>query len=79
MAETLEIPVTYKGQERSFKTQVVRFGYVTHVLVELNGTQVTIERDEEGNYRALIDPERLSDTNVDKELVGAVIGVLESL
>jgi hypothetical protein len=72
-------PVTYKGQELSFKAYVVRFGYVTHVLVDLYGTQVTIETDEEGNYRALVDLEKISDTKVDKELIRAIIGVLESL
>ena len=51
--DTLEIPVTYKNEELLFKAHVVRFGYVNHVVVDLGGTQITIERDEEGNYRAL--------------------------
>jgi len=34
---------------------------------------VTIERDEEGNYRALGDVENLKDSKVDVDLVKAVV------
>ena len=60
MQEPIEIPVTYKNQELSFKAHVVHLGYVNHIIVELNGTHVTIERDEEGNYRALVDPQKMN-------------------
>jgi hypothetical protein len=53
MAETIEIPVTYKDQELTYKAHTVRFGYVHHIVVDVNGIPVTIERDEEGNYRAI--------------------------
>lgn len=48
--DTVEIPVTYKNKEFSFKAHVVRVGYVNHIIVDLDGVQITIERDEEGNY-----------------------------
>ena len=77
--DTLEIPVSYKNQELSLKAHVVRFGYVNHIVVDLGGTQITIERDEEGNYRALGDAEKMQSTKVDIELIEAVVHVLESL
>ena len=53
--DTLEIPVTYKNKEFFFQAHVVRFGHFNHIIVDLDGVQITIERDEEGNYRALGD------------------------
>lgn len=79
MADLFEIPVTYRNHELSFKAHVIRFGYVNHILVDIDGRQVTIERDEEGNFRALADPEMSAEDNVDLELVKAIVGVLESL
>jgi hypothetical protein len=77
--DTFEIPVTYKNEELSFKAHVVRFGYVNHVVVDLGGTQITIERDEEGNYRALGDTEKIEGSKVDVDLIRAVVTVLQSL
>jgi hypothetical protein len=75
MQETIEIPVTYKGKELTLKAHTVRVGYVHHIIVDVDGTNITIERDEEGNYRALGDV----GNKVDVELVKAIVGVLESL
>ena len=77
--DTLEIPVTYKNEELSLKAHVIRFGYVNHIVVDLGSAQITIERDEEGNYRALGDAEKMQSTKVDIELIEAVVHVLESL
>jgi hypothetical protein len=77
--DTLEIPVTFKNKELSLKARVVRFGYVNHIVVDLSGAQVTIERDEEGNYRALGDTEKMEGSKVDADLIKEVITVLQSL
>jgi hypothetical protein len=77
MAETLEIPVTYKHEELLFKAHVVRFGYVHHIMVDINGSNITIERDEEGSYRALGDESTIGKADV--ELVKEIVQVLESL
>jgi hypothetical protein len=79
MAETIEIPVTYKDQELTFKVHTVRFGYVHHIVVDVNGTPVTIERDEEGNYRAIDYSQEMRDNKIDVGLVKAIVGLLESL
>lgn len=77
--DTFEIPVTYKNKELSFEAHVVRFGYVNHIVVDLNGVQITIEKDEEGNYRALGDAEKMHNAKVDVDLIKAIITVLQSL
>lgn len=77
--DTLEIPVIFKNNDLCFKADVVRLGYVNHIVVDLNGVQITIERDEEGNYRALGDTEKMEASKVDVDLIKAVITVLQSL
>jgi hypothetical protein len=75
MEETFEIPVTYKNQEVLFKAHVIRYGYIHHII----GTDITIERDEEGNYRALANPQKMNDNKIEVELLRAIVGVLEAL
>jgi hypothetical protein len=79
MSETLEIPVRYKKQDLIFKAHTIRFGYVHHIVVDVNGTPVTIERDEEGNYRALVDLEKVQSSKLDAGLMEALVSVLEGL
>ena len=79
MAELFEIPIIYKNNELSFKAHSVRFGYVNHILVDIYGVQITVERDEEGNFRALEDPDKMKEGKVDLALVKAVVEVLEKL
>ncbi len=79
MEETFEIPVNYKNQEFSFKAHILRYGYIHHIIVDVDGTNITIERDEEGNYRALVNPEKINDNKIDIELLEAIVGVLEAL
>ena len=77
--DTLEIPVTYKNKEFFFQAHVVRFGHFNHIIVDLDGVQIAIERDEEGNYRALGDWEKIKDSKVEVDLIKEIIRVLESL
>lgn len=77
--QTLEIPVTYRNEELTFKAHVVRFGYVNHIIVDIGGTQLTIERDEEGNYRAVGNQQDVNSDRVDAGLIREVVMVLQSL
>jgi hypothetical protein len=79
MAETIEIPVTYKDQELTYKAHTVRFGYVHHIVVDVNGIPVTIERDEEGNYRAIDYSQEMHENKIDLGLIKAVVGIFESM
>lgn len=79
MSNVLDIPVTLNNQELSFKAHVVRFGYVQHIVVDVYGNQITIERDEEGCYRAINSNATNQEREVDVALIKALVGVLEGL
>jgi hypothetical protein len=57
MNEPFEIPVLFNGKELVFTARLVRFGYSHKIVVDVNGKEVFFEPDEEGNYRALQEPE----------------------
>jgi hypothetical protein len=80
MEESLEIPVTYRGEELSFPCQVVRTGYAYAFQVEVAGLPVTFEPDEEGRYRAAVgaSPEREA-RRLDAGLLKAIAAVIESV
>jgi hypothetical protein len=57
MDEPFLITVNYKGVERDFEANLRVFGYTHKFHVAVDGTEVLFERDEEGNYRAIIPAE----------------------
>ncbi|HEV7333915.1 MAG TPA: hypothetical protein VGN63_22970 [Flavisolibacter sp.] len=63
MDEQFELPVLYKGEEVHFPAQLQQSGYTHRFVVDVYGTEVFFEPDEERSYRALIDPE-----NTEKQL-----------
>jgi hypothetical protein len=77
--ETISIPVSYKGQEISLAAQILRLGYVYKIRVLVNEVPVVFERDEEGEFRAVIDPETGQLDQMDIGLVQAISEVLVSL
>ena len=56
MADTFKLPVAYDGLEKEYPTEILRFGYTHKIVVTVQGIAVTFEPDEEGNYRAMVDP-----------------------
>jgi hypothetical protein len=52
--DTFDIPVTYKGKELLFKSHLLILGYIHKISVDVNGTEVLFEPDEERNYRAVM-------------------------
>ncbi len=61
MDDAFFLPVVFKGQELQFEAQLERRGYVYALHVDVNGTAVIFERDEERNWRALL-PQPQTDT-----------------
>jgi hypothetical protein len=73
--ETFEIPVVYKNKEMSFPAEVIRYGYVHRIQINIEGQIIYLEKDEEGNYRAIAD---VANTKVlDKELIREIVSSLE--
>lgn len=79
MQQSFEIPVTYKGEDLLFKASLKAFGYVPQIEVDINGSPIIFEQDEEGKYRALLSTEILLDKkHFDVELLGLVTEVLDA-
>ena len=78
MEETVEIPVTVRGVERTFAGRIQAWRYGLRILVDIDGTEVVLERDDAGEFRAIF-PEGFLGKPPEKEVVNAIIGVLESL
>jgi len=79
MDESFELPVTYGGKDLVLPARLMKRGYVYRIELELNGTPVYFERDEDQSWRALIDPDTASGQKVDANLVRAVMEVLQSV
>jgi len=52
--------------------------YSLRFLVDIDGTEVILERDDAGEFRAIL-PEGFTGKPPDKEVISAVIEVLQSL
>lgn len=80
MEDSLEIPVTYRGEELNFPATFVPSGYTHKIQVEVNGELVMFEPDEERNYRALLDASQLEKgSKLDINLLRAIAAVIESV
>lgn len=78
MEHYFELPVTYKGEEHSFKGRLTTFGYVYKFYIVVGGRELVFEKDDEGEYRVLIEGD---DKNraVDPGLMQAIIDALAAL
>ena len=56
MHEPFIIPVSYQGSEHEFKARFERWGYTHRIAVLIDEVTFIFEPDEEGGYRALINP-----------------------
>jgi hypothetical protein len=74
----IEIPVTIRGEERSFPAQVQAWRYGMRFLVDVDGVEMTLERDDAGEFRALL-PEGFTSKPPDREVIAAIIEVLQTL
>jgi hypothetical protein len=54
MEDPFILTISYKGQDRDFEAELLQMGYTHkfHVIVE--DANIFFERDEEGNYRAIL-------------------------
>lgn len=80
MDEGFEIPVLYKDKECLFPVQLVSFGWTHRIEVDVYDTMVYFERDEEGEWRALLPAEDIeANKTLDLELVKAIAGAIENI
>lgn len=80
MDESFEIPVTFNAKEILFPASLVTSGYTYKIHVDVYGQLVSFERDEERNFRAVINGEEMDKSaKMDKELIKEIANTLESL
>ncbi|HUS00863.1 MAG TPA: hypothetical protein VMY77_04010 [Chitinophagaceae bacterium] len=77
MHNLFEIPVVYNGEEIVFPAEVIRYGYVHRIQINIDGQVVYLEKDEEGSYRAIVDVANSKD--IGKELIAAIVSSVESI
>lgn len=56
MNEEFDLPVVFDNKQYHFKTRLLQTGYDFKFQVDVDGTEVLFELDDEGSYRAWIDP-----------------------
>ena len=80
MEDEFILPVSFEGKELELPARLLRYGYTVKIEVEIDGTPVVFEPDEERNWRAVMGFEDLvAGKKVKKELVEVVAGVIGEL
>jgi len=62
MDNSFELPVHYNGKDYLFPGMLVTYGYSYKITMDVFGTVIHFEPDEEGCYRAVIKQEDLIGT-----------------
>lgn len=78
MNEPFDLPVTVNGKALLFPACLLQLGYTHKFQVTVYGTEVLFEPDEEGRYRAVIEPEDVT-RDIAVELLQAIALVIESV
>jgi hypothetical protein len=80
MVEDFKIPVLYNNQRLNFPAQLVRYAYSYKIEVDVEGTLIYFEPDEERNWRALVGYEEIVvNRNLNKELLKAIATSIEEI
>ena len=79
MDEDFEIAVSYKGKELAFPARLRPFGFTYKIEVDVYGTPVYFERDEEREWRALAEPGDMEKSRMDPALIGQLVEALEGI
>ena len=81
MAENdFDLPVVYNNEERLFPSRLYEWGYSYKIDVYIEDSIISFERDEERNWRAMINPEPLNkNAKVTGALIQAIVVSLDEL
>jgi hypothetical protein len=80
MVEDFKIPVLYNNQRLNFPAQLLRYAYSYKIEVDVEGTPVYFEPDEERNWRAMIGQDEGSvNRNLNGELLKAIASSIEEI
>lgn len=74
-----ELLVVYKGQELELHGRLAAFGYTYRFIIQLGDLELVVEKDEQGDLRALLPAEQAQVKQPDPELVAAVVHSLQQV
>jgi hypothetical protein len=78
MNDPFEIPVSYKGQDLLFPALLLSYGYSYKIEVEVHGTKIFFEPDEDRQWRALVPYGATENTcQPDQGLLEAIVKSIE--
>lgn len=78
MEQTVEIPVEIHGKDQVFTARVQAWQYGLRLFVDVDGVEVIFERDDAGEFRAIL-PEGFAGKAPDKEVIAAIVEVLQKV
>ena len=77
---SFELPVTYNGTDHLFPSILLTYGYSYKIAVTVFDTIINFEPDEEGNFRALVNPEEIKDNSaITKALLQLIAATLQEV
>ena len=80
MDENFDIDVLYNDEELTLPCKLLKFGYSYKIEVDLRGTKILFEPDEERKWRASIPYEEInSNKKIDKSLLTTIASTIDEL
>lgn len=80
MDEDFQLTVMYKGKEWSFTGRLLQFGYTYKIEVEVEDIKLHFERDDSGDWRALLSQQDLEQNKtIDRHLIEAILASIEQI
>ncbi len=78
MEHNFELPVLYNGEELIFPGKLIAFGYSYRFSITIEDQDITFEKDDEMNYRAVnYHPDK--HVTIDIELLEAIVDSLSKI
>ena len=78
MPESFLLPVHYKNKDLQFESELRVYGYSYKIAVNVNGTEIIFEPDEERNYRAVLSDLEIDKQKIDIELIRLIAAEIEA-
>jgi hypothetical protein len=79
MSQFFELPVTYRGEEYLFPSELMQTGYTFKISMKIRETDLLFEQDEEGNFRAMVDPGLLHSAHIEPDLLQIICETLKEV
>ena len=80
MDEEFQLPVSFNNAELNFPARLLNYGYSYKLELDIEGTKLLFEPDEDRNWRALIAYEELNaNKKINVELLQAIASSIEAI